>query len=446
MESFLRKEELVFWRIRMKKLFRITAFLFLAFALLGCVSQQSTSVDVRNVEYPLSGFTPVERDATKAVEGTVVEINVFSTNDEHGWVFDWDFGQGQPRSYRGNPVPSGLSRVSTLYKEKSAEYPNPLLISAGDTIQGTLLSYYYNFIENDMENPMPRMMGKMGYSYWSPGNHEVEQGNTVANKVANEMAAQGIAVISANTEWKGTGEPYYLPYAVEEIEGVPPNIWGCVVHAIIEEFSKNNEFPLEDGRKGSYLGDFYKIIDDFFIKIQSEQLELSWRYKLDTIAKTFVDIMIEKQYDLKGSEFEIKYNNLRAIVDRVDKVDEGFNIIDYKTGEIPSKKDMQTFKDPQLLVESYLLEQKDRKVKDAIYWRLKGYGSSPIDESSMNKKDDFEEIKQSGFTLIEDILEYFKGKGVKFFPILMVLMILKKMLVNIAHIVAYAESFRTKSL
>ncbi|MBF9014577.1 MULTISPECIES: bifunctional UDP-sugar hydrolase/5'-nucleotidase [unclassified Oceanispirochaeta] len=217
----------------MKKVLRITGLLFLAFALLGCASQQSTStVDVRSVEYPLSGFSPVERVAAEAAEGAVVEINVFSTNDEHGWVFDWDFGQAQPRSYKGNPVHSGLSRVSTLYKEKSAMYSNPVLISAGDTIQGTLLSYYYNFIESDMENPMSRMMGKMGYSYWSPGNHEVEQGNKVANKVANEMAAQGIAVISANTEWKGTGEPYYLPYAVEEIDGVRIGFLGMTTPGI----------------------------------------------------------------------------------------------------------------------------------------------------------------------------------------------------------------------
>ena len=68
----------------MKKVLRITGLLFLAFALLGCASQQSIStVDVRSVEYPLSGFSPVERVATEAAEGVVVEINVFSTNDEH---------------------------------------------------------------------------------------------------------------------------------------------------------------------------------------------------------------------------------------------------------------------------------------------------------------------------------------------------------------------------
>lgn len=217
----------------MKKVLRITGLLFLAFALFGCASQQTvSSVDVRSIEYPLTSFTPIERDFSSAVDGEAVEINIFSTNDEHGWVFDWDFGQGQPRSYKGNPVPSGLSRVSTLYKEKSAMYSNPVLISAGDTIQGSLLTYYYNFVKSDMENPMSRMMGKMGYSYWSPGNHEVEQGNAVANKVANEMASQGIAVISANTEWKETGEPYYLPYAVEEIDGVRVGFLGMTTPGI----------------------------------------------------------------------------------------------------------------------------------------------------------------------------------------------------------------------
>ncbi len=215
----------------MKKVIRMAGLVIVSVMMLACVTQ-SKPVDTKDVSYPLSSFTPVEREAVAAPAGAAVEINVFSTNDEHGWVFDWDFGQNAPRSYRGNPVPSGLARVSTLYKEKSAEYPNSVLVSAGDTIQGTLLSYYYNFIDTEVENPMPRMMGEMGYSVWSPGNHEVEQGNEVANKVANEMAARGIAVISANTEWKESSNPYYLPYYVKEIDGVRVGFLGMTTPGI----------------------------------------------------------------------------------------------------------------------------------------------------------------------------------------------------------------------
>ena len=183
--------------------------------------------------YPIKEFTPVEREATVAPEGKEVEINIFSTNDEHGWVFDWDFGQGAPRTNsRGETVPGGLARVSTVWKEKQEEFPNTRLVSAGDTIQGSILSYYYNYIEGSVENPISRLFGKMGYSYWVPGNHEVEQGNKVVNKVVNEMASYGIAILSANTEWKNGEGPYFPPYKVEEIDGVRVGFLGLTTPGI----------------------------------------------------------------------------------------------------------------------------------------------------------------------------------------------------------------------
>ncbi|MCK5198678.1 MAG: hypothetical protein KAR21_10025, partial [Spirochaetales bacterium] len=123
--------------------------------------------------YPMMAFEPQEQKATRAVDGEVVEINIFTTNDEHGWIFDWDFGQGGPRMSRGNPRPSGLARVSTLYKKLSGENDNSMLVSCGDSVQGTILSYYYNFIETEKLNPVTAIFSKMGYEVWTIGNHEV---------------------------------------------------------------------------------------------------------------------------------------------------------------------------------------------------------------------------------------------------------------------------------
>ena len=193
-------------------------------------------VGVRETEqpiYPVKGFQPTARSATTAPEGETVELNVFSTNDEHVWVFDWDFGQGAQRTYRGKPQPSGLSRVSTKYKELGARYPNPMIVSTGDTIQGTLLSYYYNFIETDKINPMTRVFDEIGYTAWTVGNHEVEQGDLVMMTVANEMAARNIAVLSANAVWKSNHDaPYYLPYMIKEVEGVRIGFLGLTTPGI----------------------------------------------------------------------------------------------------------------------------------------------------------------------------------------------------------------------
>ncbi|MBI9104416.1 MAG: 5'-nucleotidase C-terminal domain-containing protein [Spirochaetales bacterium] len=183
--------------------------------------------------YPLESFTPEAKAPTRAVNGKEVEINIFSTNDEHGWIFDWDFGQGGPRMSRGAARPSGLARVSSLYKKLSKEYDNSMLVSGGDSIQGTITSYYYNFIENDIPNPMSVLFEKMGYEAWVIGNHEVEQGNEVTLKVANEMAAAGIDVLSANAVWEDDQmSPFYKPYMIKEIDGVRVGILGLTTPGI----------------------------------------------------------------------------------------------------------------------------------------------------------------------------------------------------------------------
>ena len=191
--------------------------------------QKEAEVD----SYPIMAFEPQELKATKAVDGEMVEINIFTTNDEHGWIFDWDFGQGGPRMSRGNPRPSGLARVSTLYKKLSTENDNSMLVSCGDSVQGTILSYYYNFIETEQLNPMTAIFSEMGYEAWSVGNHEVEQGNEVMMKVANEMAEAGIPVLSANAVWENDQDkPYYKPYMIKEVDGVRMGILGLTTPGI----------------------------------------------------------------------------------------------------------------------------------------------------------------------------------------------------------------------
>ncbi|MCP4355484.1 MAG: hypothetical protein GY793_07615 [Proteobacteria bacterium] len=220
----------------------------------------------------------------------------------------------------------------------------------------------------------------------------------------------------ANCPYKFYLEKVLYIKPIDDIQGIPANIWGFAVHLMLEEFANKNKFPLEIGKKGSYLADFHQIIDKFFAKINSDQLELSWRYKLETIAKGFIQISIETKNNIRLTEKEIKYNGLRAILDRVDQVEDGYNIIDYKTGEAPSKKDMLMFKDPQLLIESYLLEKHNKSVKDVQYCKVKGFGSKPIESISMNKKDDFEDIKHESYRVIEAILEHFASRDVEFYP------------------------------
>ncbi len=216
----------------LKRTFLFLTLILLIFLIPGGIFAGAQK-ETKSVSYPISSFVPQEQKATKAVDGKVVDINIFTTNDEHGWIFDWDFGQGGPRKYHGTPKPSGLARVSTMYKKLSAENDNSMLISCGDSIQGTILSYYYNFIEPEKVNPISALFSKMGYEAWTIGNHEVEQGNKVLMKVADEMAADGIPVLGANAVWADDHDkPYFEPYTIKMIDGVRVGILGLTTPGI----------------------------------------------------------------------------------------------------------------------------------------------------------------------------------------------------------------------
>ena len=81
-------------------------------------------------------------------------FTVMGTTDLHGNVFNWDYFTDKEFDDKAhNDV--GLAKISTLVdqvrKEKGRR--NTLLIDAGDTIQGTQLSYYYCLLYT---SPSPR--------------------------------------------------------------------------------------------------------------------------------------------------------------------------------------------------------------------------------------------------------------------------------------------------
>lgn len=237
-----------------KKLTLILLILFIVIFSFSCSGEGTTTsaiitsnTPLTDIEYPIAEFQVTEREATIATDGNEVELNIFTTNDEHGWITDWDYGSGKPRESRGNPKPSGLARVSTMYKKLSAENPNSMLVSSGDSIQGTILSYYFNFLAPEKLNPISAIFSKMGYEFWAVGNHEVEQGNNVMLKVAKEFKENGIAVLSANAIWSNNPEaPYYLPYYVKEIDGVRIGFLGMTTPGIpmwlADTTHENHEF------------------------------------------------------------------------------------------------------------------------------------------------------------------------------------------------------------
>ncbi|MFJ3333604.1 bifunctional metallophosphatase/5'-nucleotidase [Streptomyces sp. NPDC086766] len=142
-------------------------------------------------------------------------LTVMGTTDLHGHVFNWDyFKDAEYVDKAGNAL--GLSRISTLVNEIREEkgHCNTLLIDAGDTIQGTPLTYYYARVdpitaEGGPVHPMAQAMNAIGYDAVAIGNHEFNYGIETLRKFESQC---DFPLLGANALDAKTQLPAFPPY------------------------------------------------------------------------------------------------------------------------------------------------------------------------------------------------------------------------------------------
>ncbi|KKD03504.1 bifunctional metallophosphatase/5'-nucleotidase [Streptomyces sp. WM6386] len=154
-------------------------------------------------------------------------FTVMGTTDLHGNIFNWDyFKDAEYTDAKGNA--RGLSRVSTLVNQVRAEKGrrNTLLIDAGDTIQGTPLTYYYAKVDpitapGGPVHPMAAAMNAIGYDAVALGNHEFNYGIETLRKFEDQCH---FPLLGANALDAKTLKPAFPPYFVKKIcpPGLPP--------------------------------------------------------------------------------------------------------------------------------------------------------------------------------------------------------------------------------
>ncbi|MFD7297056.1 bifunctional metallophosphatase/5'-nucleotidase [Streptomyces sp. NPDC059897] len=144
-------------------------------------------------------------------------FTVMGTTDLHGHVFNWDYFKNADYSDAAGNA-QGLARVSTLVDQVRAEKgrANTLLIDAGDTIQGTPLTYYYAKVDpitaaGGPVHPMARAMNAIGYDAVALGNHEFNYGIETLRKFESqcEFPLLGANAVDAKTE-KPAFPPYFM--------------------------------------------------------------------------------------------------------------------------------------------------------------------------------------------------------------------------------------------
>ena len=158
--------------------------------------------------------------ALAACSGGPHRLVILSTNDIHGAVFD--------SSYVGSRVhPSMISASTLIDSVRKAEGPeNVLLIDAGDFLQGDNCVYYFNYVDTLTPHLCPRVFAAMGYDAVVVGNHDIEPGHAVYDRVAAQFKKSGIPFLAANA-LKEDGKPYFQEYALLRKAGLKVLVLGC---------------------------------------------------------------------------------------------------------------------------------------------------------------------------------------------------------------------------
>ncbi|MFD7432821.1 bifunctional metallophosphatase/5'-nucleotidase [Streptomyces sp. NPDC059818] len=147
-------------------------------------------------------------------------FTVMGTTDLHGNVFNWDYFTDKEFD-DGDHNDVGLAKISTLVDQVRREKGrhNTLMIDAGDTIQGTQLSYYYAKIDpitakRGPVHPMAQAMNAIGYDAAALGNHEFNYGIPVLRKFEEQC---DFPLLGANALDAKTLKPAFAPYVIKKL-------------------------------------------------------------------------------------------------------------------------------------------------------------------------------------------------------------------------------------
>lgn len=130
-------------------------------------------------------------------------LKVLTTNDVHGAWFD--------STYVGNGTKPSLMAVNHYVDSIRAEYgkENVLLLDAGDCLQGDNAAYYYNYVNTEGIHPFVQIVDYMGYDAVAVGNHDIEAGHPVYDRVAKQLKDKGIAFLGGNAVRTDNGDRYF---------------------------------------------------------------------------------------------------------------------------------------------------------------------------------------------------------------------------------------------
>lgn len=170
---------------------------------------------------------------------------------------------------------------------------------------------------------------------------------------------------------------------LQKTEGLPPPWRGQItpenIHAAIK-----------------HLGD---IAENVFARITNNASRKVWLSRFDVAAEAFVRALMQQQkqgrqpalIEAKG-ETVSGWMHIHARADRIDATPHGYIVMDYKTGQVPAKKDMRKGWAPQLSLEGLIFEEggfagSRGEIYGMEYWKVGGGGTPFAKEREIPAKE-----------------------------------------------------------
>ena len=127
-------------------------------------------------------------------------FHLLTTNDVHGRYFDSLYVEPDVRP----SLISVSAHVDSLRRMWGSE--SVILVDAGDCLQGDNASYYYNFVDTAAVHVFARMVDRIGYDAVVVGNHDIETGHPVYDRVAGQMKTPFLAANALDVQ---SDAPYF---------------------------------------------------------------------------------------------------------------------------------------------------------------------------------------------------------------------------------------------
>ncbi|MEI0567475.1 bifunctional UDP-sugar hydrolase/5'-nucleotidase [Brachyspira pulli] len=157
-----------------------------------------------------------------------IDFTIVQTTDIHGMIFPYNFITDEEEN-------TSMAHISTYVKQLRNEGKTVLLLDDGDSLQGQPTVYYYNFVATNEPHIWAEVLNYMNYDAIGVGNHDIEAGHSVYDKLAKELKAP---LISANLVDEKTQKPYFKPYTIIEKNGVKIAVLALIEPAIDRQLPK----------------------------------------------------------------------------------------------------------------------------------------------------------------------------------------------------------------